>query len=129
MITAVTAAAVPMPVDVVPWEQPVNRILKVGLGAAAGFDQCEAGRCVWDKDVTQPVAAVTTKLKDLLADISDKTASGTQLHDIAIHSSIIATAGTDNHPGRARLRRHFLRTVRTWCLTADSTEAAVGIRG
>jgi hypothetical protein len=47
-----------------------------------------------------------------LADISDKTASGTQLHDLAIHSSIIATAGADNHPGRARLRRHFLRTVR-----------------
>ena len=93
MITAVTPAAVPVPVDIVTGQQPVNRILKVGLGAAAGFDQSEAGRCVWNKDVTQPVAAVTTKLNDLLADISDKTASGTQLHDIAIHSSIIAAAG------------------------------------
>jgi hypothetical protein len=93
MITPVTATAVPMPVDVVARKQSVNRILKVGLGAAAGFDQCQAGRCVWNKDVTQPIAAVTTKLNHLLTDISDTTASGTQLHDIAIHPSIIATAG------------------------------------
>jgi hypothetical protein len=95
MITAVTAAAVPVPVDVVAWEQPVNRVLKIGLGAAAGFDQCEAGRRVWHKDVAQPVAAITTKPNDLSTDISDETASGTQLHDIAIHSSIIATAADD----------------------------------
>jgi hypothetical protein len=87
------AAAVPMPIHVVTWEQPVNRVLKVGFGAAANFDQCKAGRCVWNKDVTQPVAAVTTKLNDLLTDISDKTASGPQPHNIAIHSSIIATVG------------------------------------
>jgi hypothetical protein len=90
MITAMTAAAMPMPIAVVPWEQPINRVLKVGLGAAAGFDQCEASRCVRNKDVTQPVAAVTTKLNDLLTDIGHETASGTQRHDFGIHSSIIA---------------------------------------
>jgi hypothetical protein len=48
-----------------------------------------------DKEVTQTVAAVATELGDLLSDISDKVTSSAELHDIGIHSSIIATAGED----------------------------------
>jgi hypothetical protein len=85
------AAAVPVPVDVITREQPVNRRLQIGLGAASGFDQCDAGSCMRNKDVTQPVAAVAAELKDHLSDISDKTSSGMELHDIGIHLSIIAS--------------------------------------
>jgi hypothetical protein len=77
VITAVTATAMPVPVDVVTREQPVNGLLEVRLGAAAGLDQCEASSCMRNKDVTQPVAAVATELKDHLGDISDNTSSGT----------------------------------------------------
>jgi hypothetical protein len=41
--------------------------------------------------MTQTITAVPTELKDLLTDIGDKTASGTQLHEVGIHSSIIPT--------------------------------------
>ena len=97
MIATVTAAAVPVPIDIVAWQQPVDGILKIGFGTAAGLDQGHAGGCMRHKDVTQAVAAVPTELKDLLADIGDKTVSGTQLHDIGIHASIIAT-GVDGRP-------------------------------
>jgi hypothetical protein len=90
-----TAAAMPMPVDVVAREQPVNGLFEVGLGAAASLDQCDARGCVRNKDVTQTVAAVATEPTDQASDIGDRTGSGTQLHDIGIHSSIMATAGDD----------------------------------
>jgi hypothetical protein len=77
MITAVTAAAMPVPVDVLARQQPLNGVLKIRLGAAAGLDQCEASSCMRNKDVTQPVAAVATELKDHLSDIGDNTSSGT----------------------------------------------------
>ena len=93
MITAVAGAAVPVPVDVVAGKQPANGILEVGLRAAPSLDQCDAGSCVRDKDLTQSVAAIATELKDPVSEISDKTASGTHLHNIAIHRSIIPTAG------------------------------------
>jgi hypothetical protein len=48
---------------------------------------------VRDKDVTQSVAAVATELKDQVREISDKTSTGTQLNDIALHCSIIPTLG------------------------------------
>jgi hypothetical protein len=68
---------------------------RVGLGTAPRFDQDDAG-CTRNKDVTQSVSAVATELKDRLSDISDTTVSGTQLHNLRIHSP--------NHrdPGRCR---------------------------
>jgi hypothetical protein len=95
VITSVTAAAVPVPIDVVPRKQPVKGLLQVGFGAAAGLDQGDARGCVRNKDVTQSVAAVATELTDLVSDIADKPGSGTQLHDLGIHSSIIATTASD----------------------------------
>jgi len=95
-----TAAAVPVPVNVVAGKQPVNGLLEVRLGAAASLDQGDARGCVRNKDVTQAIAPVATKLKDQVSDIGDKTGSGTQLDDIGVHSSIIATAGYD-FPTRA----------------------------
>ena len=83
MVTAMTGAAVPVPIDVVAGKQPINGILQVELGAAPSLDQCEAGRCVRNKDMTQSVAAVATELNDQVSDISDQTGTGTQLHDIA----------------------------------------------
>jgi hypothetical protein len=93
VITAVTGAAVPVPIDVVAGKQPVNGILEVGLRAAPSLDQCDAGSCVRNEDLTQSVAAVATELKDPVSEISDETATGTHLHNIAIHRSIIPTAG------------------------------------
>ena len=52
-----------------------------------------------NKDVTRSVAAVATELKDL-SDISDNTFSGTQLHNLRIHSPIIATPGDALPKGR-----------------------------
>jgi hypothetical protein len=46
-----------------------------------------------------------TELTDHVSDISDKTGTGTQLHDIAIHSSIIAVMGATGRQGGA-LTRH-----------------------
>jgi hypothetical protein len=71
----------------------LNGILEVGLGAAPSLDQCDACGCTRKKDVTQSVAAVATELKDQVSEISDKTSTGTQLNDIAIHCSIIPIAG------------------------------------
>jgi hypothetical protein len=88
-----TAAAVPVPVNVVARAHPVNGHLEVRLRAATSLDQCDTRGCVRNKDVTQAIAAVATKLKNQVSDIGDKTGSGTQLHDIGVHSSIIATAG------------------------------------
>jgi hypothetical protein len=95
MITAVAAAAMPVPVNVLAWQQPLNGILKIRLGAASGLDQRDASGGMRNKDVTQPVAAIATELHDHLRDIGDKTSSGTQLHDIGIHFPIISTAGAD----------------------------------
>jgi hypothetical protein len=85
----------PMPVDVLAWEQPLNGILKIRLGAAAGLDHCDAGGGMRNEDMTQPVAPPATELNDHLRDIGDKTSPGTQLHDIGIHFPIISTAGDD----------------------------------
>ncbi len=90
MVTAVTSAAVPMPVDVVAREQPVNCVLEVGLGAAAGLDECDAGGRVWDEDVTQAVAASATELEERVGDIGDQSSAGAQLNDLGMHRSIIA---------------------------------------
>jgi hypothetical protein len=80
----------PVPVNVLAWEQPVNGVPEVGLGAAASLDQSDTSGCMRNKDVTQPVPAIATELTDHLSDIGDEASSGTQLHDIRIHSSIIA---------------------------------------
>jgi len=48
-----------------------------GYHAGAGLDQCEASGCMRNKDVTQPVTAVATELKDHLSDIGDNTSSST----------------------------------------------------
>ena len=93
MITAVAGAAVPVPVYVVAGKQPANGVLEVGLRAAPSLDQCDAGSCVRNKDLTQSVATIAAELKDPVSEISDKTATGTHLHNIAIHRSIIPTAG------------------------------------
>ena len=85
MITAVAAAAMPVPVDVLAREQPIDGTLQIGLGAAPGLDQCDTGRRMRNKDVTQPVAAITTELADQLSDISDEILFGTQSQNIAIH--------------------------------------------
>ena len=76
VITAVTTAAVPVPVDVAAGQQPANGFLEVGLGAAASLDQCDAGSCVRNEDVTQSIAAVATELKDPVSEVSDKTGTG-----------------------------------------------------
>jgi hypothetical protein len=77
MITAVSATTMPVSVDVLAGQQPVNGVLKIRLGAAAGLDQCDASGCMRNKHMTQPVTAVATELKDHLSDIGDNTSSGT----------------------------------------------------
>lgn len=117
MIAAMSAAAMPMPVNVVFGEQPVDGVLEIGLRAAAGLDQCDAGSRMRNKDVTQPVAAVATELSDHLSDIGDDASSGVQLYDIRIHSPIIAfgcvgRAGRVGYPAALRVsaaRTHVLR--------------------
>jgi anionic cell wall polymer biosynthesis LytR-Cps2A-Psr (LCP) family protein len=99
MITSMAATTVPVPIDIVAGQQTINGDLKIGFGAAAGLDQGDAGRRVRNKDVTQTVAAVATELSDLLTDITNKTGSGTQLHDLGIHSSII-TIANESLPAR-----------------------------
>jgi hypothetical protein len=89
----VAGAAVPVPVNVVAGKQPVDGILEVGLGSTPSLHQSDTGGCVRNKDMTQSVAAVATELKDQVSEISDKTSTGTQLNDIAIHCSIIPIAG------------------------------------
>jgi hypothetical protein len=49
MIPAVIAATMPVPVDVLAGQQPVNGVLKIRLGATAGLDQCEASGCMRNK--------------------------------------------------------------------------------
>jgi hypothetical protein len=83
----------PVPVNVLAGEQPVNGVLEIGLGAASSLDQCDAGGCMRNKDMTQAVAAIMAELKDHLSDIGDKTSSGTYLHDIGIHFPIISGNG------------------------------------
>jgi hypothetical protein len=90
VVSTVAAAAMPMPVKVLSWEQTVDGLLKVGLGAAPSLDQCDTRGCMRNKDVTQSVAPVTTELSDHLSDIGDEASSGLQLHDIRVHSPIIA---------------------------------------
>lgn len=90
MVTTVTAATVPVSVNVLPGEQPVNGVLEIGLGAASGLNQCDASGCMWNKDMTQAVAAAAAELKDHFSDIGDKTSSGTYLHDIGMHFPIIS---------------------------------------
>jgi hypothetical protein len=64
MVTSMTAASVPVPVDVVAGEQVVNGLLEVRLRAATSLDQCDPRGCVRNKDVTQSVAAVATEPED-----------------------------------------------------------------
>ena len=90
MVTAVTAATVPVPVNVLAGEQPVNGVLEIGLGTASGLHQCDASGCMRNKDMTQAVAAVAAELKDHFSDIGDKTGSGTYLKDIGMHFPIIS---------------------------------------
>jgi hypothetical protein len=52
VVAAVTPAAMPMSVEVLTWEQPLNGVLEIGLGAAAGLDQRDAGGRMRNKDVT-----------------------------------------------------------------------------
>src|SRR4029453_8313439 len=89
MVTAVTAAPVPVPIDVVTREQPVNGLLEVRLGAAASLDHCDARGCVRNKDMTQTVAAAATEPTDVVGDIGDEIRSGMQLHDIGIHFALL----------------------------------------
>ena len=55
MVTAVTAAAVPVPVAAVAGKQPVNGVLEIELRAAPSLDQRDARGCMRNKDMTQPV--------------------------------------------------------------------------
>ena len=98
MVTAVAAASMPVPVDVLAREQPVNGVLEIGLGAASGLDQCDASGCMRNKDMTQTVAAVAAELTDHLSDVGDETSPGAYLDDIGIHFPIIS--------GVKDLRRH-----------------------
>ena len=90
MVATVAAAAMPVPVNVLAREQPVNRVPKIGLRAAAGLDQRDASGGMRNKDMTQPVAPLATELNDHLGDVGDKSSSGTQLYDIGIHFPITA---------------------------------------
>ena len=91
MVATVAAAAMPVPVNVLAWEQPVNRVPKIGLRAAAGLDQRDASGGMRNKDIeTQPVAPLATELNDHLGDVGDKSSSGTQLYDIGLHFPITA---------------------------------------
>src|SRR5829696_6756102 len=90
MITTVATAAMPVPIDVLTWQQPVDRILEIRLGAAAGLDQGDASGGMRNEDMTQPVAPLTTELNDHLGDVGDQSSSGTQLHHIGIHVRITA---------------------------------------
>jgi hypothetical protein len=56
---------------------PIITCFHLGNGPLRSGNQGDAGGCMWNKDVTQSVAAVTTELKDHLSDITDKTVSGT----------------------------------------------------
>jgi hypothetical protein len=80
----------PWPVNVVSGEEPVDGVLEVRLRATTGFDQRDACGRMRNEDVTESVAPVTTEFHDHLSDISDEASSGVQLHDIRIHSPIIA---------------------------------------
>src|SRR4029453_6424295 len=92
MVTAVTAAAVPVPIDVLTREQPINGLLEVRLGAAASLDQGDTRGCVRNKDMTQTVAAAATEALDVVSDIGDETRPGMQLHDIGIHFGVTRSA-------------------------------------
>ena len=85
MITAVAATTVPVAVDILEGKQPTNGLLKIRFGAAASLDQRDTGRRMRNKDMTQPVTAITTELPDLLSEISNKTRTGTHSQHIAIH--------------------------------------------
>ena len=68
--------------------------------------------------MTQSVAAITTEVKDWLGEISDNASSGMHLHDIGVHTSIIAAfhhrGADDNHPARAKLQPDLFRNVGAW---------------
>jgi hypothetical protein len=89
VVAAVTPAAMPMSVEVLTWEQPLNGVFEIGFGAAAGLDQRGAGGRMRNEYVTQPVAAVATELEDHFSDIGDEAISVVQLYDIRIHLPII----------------------------------------
>jgi hypothetical protein len=114
MITAVAAAAMPVPVNVLAGEQPVNGILKIRLGATSSFDQCNSSSGMRNEDMTQAVAALAAELHDHLGDIGDKTSSGTQLHDIGIHFPIISTAGADLPLERDPTRAFAITSAKTY---------------
>jgi hypothetical protein len=89
---------VPVPVDVVAGEQPVDRTFEVCLGVAAGLDQRDAGGRVWDEHVAQPVAVFATELEELVSDIGDQPGAGAQSYDVGMHRTIIA-AGARSFAG------------------------------
>ena len=45
-------------------EQPLNGVPEIGLRAASCLNQCDAGGCMRNKDMTQAVAAVVAELTD-----------------------------------------------------------------
>jgi hypothetical protein len=58
-----------------------------------------------NKDVTQSVAGVATELKDHLSDITNKTVSGTRLHNLRIHSPHHRDPGRCLPKGRVSVAR------------------------
>ncbi len=88
-----SAAAVPVAIDVLGRKQPVDRILEVGLGPATGLHQCDAGGRMRDEDMAQAVGTVAAELVELAGDVGDESGAGADVHDLGMHSAII-TAGS-----------------------------------
>ena len=92
MIAPVSTAAVPVAVYVLGGKQPVDRILEVGLGSAARLDQPDASGGVRNEDVAQAIAAAATEPMKFVGDLGDEPGSGSHVHDVGMHTAIMAAA-------------------------------------
>jgi hypothetical protein len=85
VVTAVTTAAVAVPVAAVAGKQSINGVLEIELRAAPSLDQRDARGGMRNKDMTRPVPPLATELNDQVRDVGHKAGSVMQLHDIAVH--------------------------------------------
>ncbi len=85
VVAAVPAAAVPVPVDVVGGQQPVDRVGEVGLAARARLDQRDAGGRVRHEHVQQPVAAAGAEAGRVGGQVGDEGGAAADLQLLAVH--------------------------------------------
>src|SRR6516165_252647 len=110
MVGAVALGAMRMPVAVVTWQQPLQRVDQVVVGAGAGLDDGDTGRRVRHEHVAQTVAVAEAEPAHRIREIDDSATGGVHFQHIGMHPDkpTVERLGPANLLGGPMRARHTI---------------------